>query len=193
MRIEEAKRLFMQENANLSALRRDGLYDEFLKLQITDDTLKRWEKELMSMYQKVLTGTSSSANVKLQTIYRIDEMGCLNGENVKLILDYYLSCREIDTFSQILLCEVLSRPKYKELLLNNGIDLQEHIDRLIETVREGHFTIDASYKDDPYLDDADFTQDNLLARAVRMKNKFNYQGKGMRQSFLKRIFKKIRK
>ena len=54
MRIEEAKRLFMQENANLSALRRDGLYDEFLKLQITDDTLKRWEKELMSMYQKVL-------------------------------------------------------------------------------------------------------------------------------------------
>lgn len=76
MRIEEAKRLFMQENANLSALRRDGLYDEFLRLQITDDTLKRWEKELMSMYQKVLTGTSSSANVKLQTIYRIDEMGC---------------------------------------------------------------------------------------------------------------------
>lgn len=193
MRIEEAKRLFMQENANLSALRRDGLYDEFLKLQITDDTLKRWEKELMSMYQKVLTGTSSSANVKLQTIYRMDEMGCLNGENVKLILDYYLSCREIDTFSQILLCEVLSRPKYKELLLNNGIDLQEHIDRLIETIHEGHFTIDASYKDDPYLDDADFTQDNLLARAMRMKNEFNYQGKGIRQSFLKRILKKIRK
>ena len=193
MRIEEAKRLFMQENANLSALRRDGLYDEFLKLQITDDTLKRWEKELMSMYQKVLTGTSSSANVKLLTIYRIDEMGCLNGENVKLILDYYLSCREIDTFSQILLCEVLSRPKYKELLLNNGMDLQEHIDRLIETVHEGHFTIDASYKDDPYLDDADFTQDNLLARAMRMKNEFNYQGKGIRQSFLKRILKKIRK
>ena len=183
----------MQENANLSALRRDGLYDEFLKLQITDDTLKRWEKELMSMYQKVLTGTSSSANVKLQTIYRIDEMGCLNGENAKFILDYYLSCREIDTFSQILLCEVLSRPKYKELLLNNGIDLQEHIDRLIETVHEGHFTIDASYKDDPYLDDADFTQDNLLARAMRMKNEFNYQGKGIRQSFQKRIFRKIRK
>ena len=86
MRIEEAKRLFMQENANLSALRRDGLYDEFLRLQITDDTLKRWEKELMSMYQKVLTGTSSSANVKLQTIYRIDEMGCSNGENFGLLL-----------------------------------------------------------------------------------------------------------
>ena len=77
--------------------------------------------------------------------------------------------------------------------MNNGIDLQEHIDRLIETVHEGHFTIDASYKDDPYLDDADFTQDNLLARAMRMKNEFNYQGKGIRQSFLKRILKKIRK
>ena len=189
MRIEEAKRLFMQENANLSALRRDGLYDEFLKLQITDDTLKRWEKELMSMYQKVLTGTSSSANVKLQTIYRIDEMGCLNGENVKLILDYYLSCYMIvGHFGQ----QQHQELKYVKIN-NNGIDLQEHIDRLIETVHEGHFTIDASYKDDPYLDDADFTQDNLLARAMRMKNEFNYQGKGIRQSFLKRILKKIRK
>lgn len=190
MKIEEAKSLFMQANANLSCLKRDGLYDEFMLLRISEETLEQWKKELISNYKKIITGTSFSLNVKLHTIYQFDEMDCEDGENYRFILDYYISHKEMDVFSQILFCEVLSKPEYKELLLSKGIDLQEHIDCLIETVRKNSFMVDISYKDDPFLEEEDFMQDKLFERIMGLKNNLNHQTESKQKSFWKRMFKK---
>lgn len=191
MDIIEAKRLYMQANACLSNLERDGLYDEFMQLRITEDTLKKWQEELIENYKKIVLSALVSNFTKIKTIYQIDEMEIEGDENLQFIIDWYIkSYKDMDAFSRMLLCEVLSSAKYKHLLLKTGVDLKEENDYLIEILQNGFFSIDTSFEKDPYLEENDFKLENIFARLTRLKKQLADQPQPKKIGLWDRLFKK---
>lgn len=180
----------MQSNACLFNLERDGLYQEFMRLRIDKDTLEKWKEELIENYKQIVLSVSVSNFTKIETIYKIDEMNFERNENYQFILDWYIKTyKEMDAFSRMLLCEVLSSANYKQLLQSKGLDLKEEIDYLVDMAQKDSFFIDASFKNDPYLDDDDFDLNNILGRLIGLKKQL-IEKPQKKKGLWDRLFKK---
>lgn len=191
MDIIEAKRLFMLENASLCNLERDGFYDEFMQLNISEDTLKKWKEELIENYKKIVFSVASSNHSKINTIFEIGDVNSEKDENRQFILDWYKrSYKDMDDFSRMLLCEVLSGADYKKFLSEKGVDLKKEVDYLVEMVQKDSFSIDTSYKNALHFLDGVFDVNNILVRLTELKDRLNEKPQQKKVRLRERLFKK---
>ncbi len=189
MTIKDAKELYFFYNANLGTMMRDGLYEDFLNMNLSQETLNNWKYELVQRYKKIING-STAANAKMQTVFNFDEMNIDDSTNKKFLLGYYIMHKmELDVFSRILFCEMLCHQKYQRLLQEENYSLYEDLDDLLRIVRDGSYIIDASYQSDSYLDENDFAQENLLKRIECMKAQLSKK-ENKKQGFWSKIFKR---
>lgn len=187
MTLKNAKDLYFFYNADAGAMMRDGQYEDFRKMNFSPETLLRWKQELIRRYKKIISGPAS-VRAKMQIIFKLDEMDDGDGSNKKFIFEYYLKNKAgSDLFSAILLLETLCKQDYKPILQENNYSLKEDADALMASVRKGEYFIDKSYKEDDFLDEEDFAQNNLLKRLEDIKEPGEKEEKKKR-GFWKKLF-----
>lgn len=189
MNLDEAKKLFFMYHGSRLGLYRDG-YD-FEKMNIPPEMIKAWTAELAGQYEGIIQ-RGETLRVVLDTVFEYDSLSFENAENKRFIVNFYLRCRNnMDDFSKLLLCEMLSDASYKEHLQVCLPLLKNDIDDLEKKANTGNFQIDPSYYESgSYLTNEDFEKEELQRRVNNVAERLfmKADSKPKKKGFWTRLF-----
>lgn len=166
MDISEAKNIFFSCYGSKFCIDRE-YGDEYRKYNVPDYMEKEWLNDIQKeLYCKINSsfGCEQSHNVSLLCLTLEAE------KSAKLLMDLLNDMRE-DSFTRLLYCEQLVKliRDIKTVSLKESVvqEVWTQMNYILSNLQD----IDEKYKQSKYLQDSDFSNENLLERVYRMREK----------------------
>lgn len=160
--LRQAKLIFFRYGGNKYAMHKEGELSKYEKFNVSIETESRWISEIFDSYLERIYQSKSGFDKKmlLSMLINLDtEEDLTIATTIKV-----LNQEKMDSFSVILICEILKN-KIKSLKKSNNISLvKEELKRQSLILLNTPITIDTKYIESPYMKDYDFSDKNIKLR-----------------------------
>ena len=162
--LEKGKKIFFENCGNIFIIERNLGPTEYKECNIPKELEEQWTKEL----QEDILNKIKKAETKEDVHSLFVELSFLRihvDERIKPIIEY-LNNNELDTFTTLLLCEMMEEEeKYvSDESFKNKID--EVIDIYVKKMLNEPIVIDESYKNDGHMRGYDCSDENIRRRIM---------------------------
>ena len=164
MDVEKGKTIFYKYNGSIVSIERE-VGDEYAKCKIPNDVEAIWRKDIMErLLEKI--GNSHGAD-KFSHICGYAQL--LSDEQAVDFLLHIINNDNLDTFTCLLLCESLKRYLGSAFVdeTRKGKILSVLDDRR-DKMTHTKIAIDGSYMNKSYMEDYDFSEENIKSRIRRL-------------------------
>ena len=163
MDLEKGKQIFFRYNGSRFHIDRE-CPNEYRQCRVPKDIEQQWLKEIKGNLLRNISVERGHSKVILINNY----IQLLDNESAVHFVIEVLNQTDLDTFSMIILAETLKH--YKSAYISER--LKQEINKLLLILKKimlnGEIKIDESYKKDPYINDYDFTKENIINRINKL-------------------------
>ena len=157
LELKKAQEIFFRCNGSYSLMIRDGVFKEYKKFKIPQDTEKKWMDMLIFSKKEQVISEKHHAKKTLM-INELMNYGIREEEILSLVVD--ILSEGIDSFSRILLCESI-----KSLGKNGKVHkIGDIISEQKEILLTNPIVIDDFYRELYYMRGYDFSESNIVRR-----------------------------